>query len=614
MSRAGRTLTESFQEVAGRFPDRIAVTAPGGDLTYRQLDERAGALADELVRAGVGRGAVVGLVVPRSAELIVGMLGILKAGAAYLPIDPEYPAARVAWTIRDSGSPAVVSTAATAGALSGLEGDPGVHVVEMERVDPGSLPGAGPRSADLPAADGGDVAYVIYTSGTTGDPKGVQVEHRNVMRLFEVTRARFGFGEDDVWSVFHSAAFDFSVWEIWGALLFGGRLVIVPRETAVSPEAFHGLLAEQEVTVLNQTPSAFRRLMAVDARAGRELAALRLVVFGGEALDPATLRLWIERHGDRRPRLVNMYGITEATVHASYRPVDRADLDHSGPSPIGEPLPDLEFHVLDAAGRRVAPGEAGELHIEGPGVARGYLGRPEPDAERFAERVDSGGVRRRRLRTGDRVVALRGGGYGHLGRVDDQLKIRGYRVEPREIEAVLTRHPRVAQAVVVPHDYGDDDVRLIAHVQSPANETALSAELAGLAAEALPPHMRPSRYFVLEALPLTLNGKVDKARLTAPEPPAPSPSTAARPGDGGPSSAEDRIVEIWRSILGVQDVARDLDFFAQGGTSLSLLRMFERVNEAFNSDLEITVLLDGATVRALTPHVEAVLSESSPPA
>lgn len=549
---------------------------------------------------------MVGLFAPRGPELLIGMLGILKAGGAYLPIDPGYPQERVLWMLRDSASSAVVTTAELAGELPGPE----AGTVLLDR-----LPAAPDDAsyADLPDVDSTDLAYVIYTSGSTGMPKGVQVEHHSVIRLFGSTREWFGFGRDDVWTAFHSAAFDFSVWEIWGALLSGGRLVMVPQATARSPEAFHGLLLSEGVTVLNQTPSAFRRLAAVDARAPHPVATLRTVVLGGEKLDPATLRPWVERHGDAHPRLVNMYGITEATVHASYRPLHRADLDTQGPSPIGEPLPDLTFEVRGEDALPVAEGVPGELYIAGPGLARGYLGRPELDKERFPELPGPDGLPRRYYRTGDRVLASAGGGYGYLGRTDDQLKIRGYRVEPAEIESLLVRHPDVSEAVVLPHDYGEDDVRLIAHVAAQARAhdggTALVSELSSRAATELPPHMRPSRYTVLPELPLSLNGKVDRAKL-----PSPQGATSVRPpeelSEGGPelTGGEARIAEIWRTVLDVPLVDRDADFFDLGGTSLSLLRMFSAVNEAFGTDLDITVLIDGATVGALAQHIDAALT------
>ncbi|MCB5907502.1 amino acid adenylation domain-containing protein [Streptomyces pinistramenti] len=585
-----------FEAVAAQYPQRTAVTAEDGSLTYRQLHEKSDRLAGELLDSGVKSGTVVGLYTHRGTDLLTGLLGILKAGAAYLPLDPGYPAQRVRWALSDAQCAVVVASADLRAALGGLN----VRTVATDRERP---PG-GPRP-DLPQVRATDPAYVIHTSGSTGEPKGVQIEHHSVVRLFTATRPWFGFTEHDVWTLFHSAAFDFSVWEIWGALLYGGRLVVVPAQTARSPAAFHRLLRDEGVTVLSQTPGAFRRLAAADAGAA-PLSALRTVVLGGESLDPAGLRPWLERYGDEGPRVVNMYGITEATVHASYRPILRADLDRRGPSPIGVPLPGLTFHLRDATGRAVPDGTPGELHIEGPSLARGYLGRPALTAERFAEGPP------RTYRTGDRVVRLADGEYGYLGRVDDQIKLRGYRIEPGEIETLLTRHPAVDAAVVRPHNYGEDDVRLVAYVTCATDHrdgpAALVAELRELAADALPPHMRPSACVVLAALPLTANGKVDRATLPAPGPiPTDGPGGTADDGPAGPEgSTAARIFGIWRAVLDVEHVTPDADFFDLGGTSLSLLRMFERVNAEFGTDLDVTVLIDGATVGSLSSHVDAV--------
>jgi amino acid adenylation domain-containing protein len=450
---------------------------------------------------------------------------------------------------------------------------------------------------------------VIYTSGSTGTPKGVLVEHRHVVRLFEVTRRWFRFDEHDVWTMFHSVAFDFSVWEIWGALLFGGRLVIVPDGICRSPTHFRDLLEREQVTVLNQTPSAFRQLDAVDRDDGTraELRPLRLVVFGGERLNAGLLAGWIARRGDRQSALVNMYGLTETTVHASFRPVHHADLSQPARSPIGVPLPDLRFHVLNAAGERSAAGEPGELYITGAGVTRGYLNRAELTGDRFAALPSAQPAARgeRAHRTGDLVVADQAGEYFYLGRVDDQFKIRGYRVEPREIELVLETHPEVAASVVIPYDYdyGDGDTRLVAYLvprepREPGDSgvpsawtegvrSALADRLAGL-----PSYLRPAAFVPVPVLPLTANGKVDRAGM-------PPPPIVAAPPAPEPASAQSRITAIWAEILNVPAVQPDEDFFDLGGTSLTLIRMLDRINTSFGTDIGVDSLIDEATVSSL---------------
>ncbi len=356
----------------------------------------------------------------------------------------------------------------------------------------------------------GRAAYVIYTSGSTGRPKGAQLSHRNVTRLLDRTAPWFGFGPQDTWTLFHSYAFDFSVWEIFGALCTGGRLVVVPHHVSRSPEDFERLLRSQRVTVLNQTPSAFGQLAHLPQALAPGLS-LRWVIFGGEALDPQRLRGWIARHGDAAPQLINMYGITETTVHVSFRRITAADVAGAG-SPIGEAIPDLELHVLDAQLHPLPVGVAGELHVAGAGLARGYLNRPGLTAERFV--ATEGGERL--YRTGDLARRTATGDIEYLGRIDHQVKLRGFRIELGEIEAQLLAQPEVREAVVLALGQGGD-MQLVAYLSA---RTGWQIEVAGLRARlaaSLPEHMVPAVLMVLDTLPLNANGKVDRKALPAPE-------------------------------------------------------------------------------------------------
>jgi amino acid adenylation domain-containing protein len=436
--------------------------------------------------------------------MVVAILAVLKAGGAYVPLDPAYPAERLAFILADSATPVLLTRDALRGALPAREG---VEVVSLD----GSAEEIAAESAENPESGAGpdSLAYVIYTSGSTGAPKGALIEHRNVARLFTATDHWFGFGPGDVWTLFHSYAFDFSVWELWGALLYGGRVVVVPHLVSRDPEAFHALVQREGVTVLSQTPSAFRQFIRADGERGGDLA-LRVVVFGGEALEPASLRDWVERRGAETPRLVNMYGITETTVHVTYRPLGREDVFGGAGSPIGRAIPDLRLYVLDPARRPVPIGVPGELYVGGAGVARGYLNRPELTAERF---VDDPFAPGRLYRTGDRVRWMADGTLEYLGRLDEQVKIRGFRIELGEIEAALRQAPAVADCAVVVREDEPGDRRLVAYVVGAAEAEALRE----LLRRSLPEYMVPSAFVALDALPLTPNGKLDGRALPAPE-------------------------------------------------------------------------------------------------
>ncbi|WP_369263203.1 amino acid adenylation domain-containing protein [Streptomyces sp. R35] len=568
-----------FAARAARLPDRTAVVCEDERLTYQELDERSTALALALAERNVRPGDRVGVCLERGLDLVVALLAVLKAGAAYVPLDPGYPQDRLAFIAEDTG----LATAVT-------DRDPALLPPGLTLLPPTAVP-TGP-GRELPAADPERAAYVIHTSGSTGTPKGVVVRHRNVTALLAATAGPegFAFDEHDAWSFFHSFAFDFSVWEIWGCLLTGGRLVVVPHWSARDPERFHALLARERVTVLNQTPSAFAQLLAADESADVPLS-VRLLIFGGEPLEPALLLPWFDRYPERVCRAVNMYGITETTVHCTWRTLTRADA-LSGTRSVGRALPGWRLYVLDEEGRPAAPGVPGEIHVSGAGVAAGYLNRPELTEGRFvrgrlAERPDE-----LLYRSGDRGRLLPDGELEHLGRLDDQVKIRGHRIELGEIRGTLLAHPAVTAAAAVVRDAHDAAAaRIDAYLVTP-EQRADTAEIRQWLAERLPAHVLPATLTVVPALPLTANGKLDTARLPAPSPrqaparPAEEPSgRAASPAPTGPHSAARRtggtagapdtahqLCEVWQQLLGVP-VGVDDNFFEMGGNSLLAVRL-----------------------------------------
>jgi len=371
-------LHSMFEAQVERTPEAVALICDDQSLTYRELNRRANRLAHALRERNVGPDTIVGICIDRSLELVIALLGILKAGGAYLPIDLAYPRERLAFMLEDANAPVLLTQ-------SKLAADLPAYQAKVLCLDDAELAAFDAYSTSNPesGAAAENLAYVIFTSGSTGQSKGALVTHYNVVRLFDATQDWYGFNERDVWTLFHSYAFDFSVWELWGALLYGGRVVIVPYWASRSPQDFRELLVRERVTVLNQTPSAFRQLLQAELAQPKADLALRYLIFGGEALELQSLRPWFERYGDEKPLLVNMYGITETTVHVTYRPIRWDDLRSGQGSVIGVPIPDLQVYVLDPNGNPVPVGVPGEMYVGGAGVARGYLNRPELTAQRF---------------------------------------------------------------------------------------------------------------------------------------------------------------------------------------------------------------------------------------
>ncbi|HEX7334242.1 MAG TPA: amino acid adenylation domain-containing protein [Pyrinomonadaceae bacterium] len=557
---------ELFERQARERPDAIAVVDEQRALSYEVLRQRAEQVAFALQQAGVEPESIVGLHVERSVNLVIGVLAILKAGAAYLPLEPSFPAERVAFMLQDAG----VSVVLTESNLAHPWPDNVCTIaLDIERA---------PAQCTATPSNGSDnLAYVIYTSGSTGRAKGVMVTNHNVARLMSVTEDRFQFCENDVWTLFHSFAFDFSVWEMWGALLYGGKLVVVPYWISRSPELFYSLLVEEGVTVLNQTPSAFRQLIQAEESLsnGPGTLSLRHVVFGGEALDRSMLAPWFERHGDVRPQLVNMYGITETTVHVTYRALQLDDDSSEVASLIGSPIDDLQLHILSDEFHHVPIGVPGQLCVGGAGVARGYLQRPELTAERFIPDPWSNSPGARLYLSGDLGRYRHSGDIEYLGRMDHQVKIRGFRIELGEIESVLSQHSGVKEVVVLARAEGTGQPQLVAYVCMEPSVDVTFSELRQHALERLPEYMVPATYVRLESIPLTANGKVDRRALPEVGPQRP---TLADEFEAPLTLAEQQLADIWSRALGLDRVGRNDNFFELGGDSILSIQVSARAS------------------------------------
>ncbi|AHH95953.1 non-ribosomal peptide synthetase [Kutzneria albida] len=570
------TIHEAVAAQAASRPDAIAVSYQDEELSYRELEERGEQVSAALRAKGIGTGARVGVCLPRSAELIAVLLGILKAGAAYVPMDPDHPAERLRYTAADAELSAVVAA------------DPFPATGDLPVFGTAEL--SGRTDTGSPGATRDDPAYLIYTSGSTGRPKGVVVPHRNVVSLVEATRRDLGLGPADTWTQFHSVAFDFSVWEIWGCLMTGGRLVVVPPLVARAPEEFLGLLRRTGVTVLNQTPTAFGQLLTCPRLLGE--LAVRLVVFGGETLNTKVLTTWLDHRPEQVCRLVNMFGITETTVHVTAEHLDRRSAIE-GSRAVGGALPGWSVRVRDARGRLLPPGVRGEIWVGGAGVALGYFNQPGLTEQRFHTDPVSGA---RWYRSGDLGRLLPDGRLEHLGRLDDQVSVRGHRVETGEITAVLLEDPVVtAAAVTTEHDV---DAGTLLHVFVVAPEGTDPLAVRRRAAQRLPQYMLPTTISCVPQLPLTANGKLDLAALS----PRPGTVQVVRQEPRLADPVE-RICQVWSELLGMATGPSD-DFFELGGNSLLATKLSLVLQEAGFPALPVRQLYRRSTPLGVAGYYE----------
>ena len=577
-----------FENSAQQFPARIAVVYDDESLTYQLLNEQANRLAHHLIGKGVKPGELIGLSVDRSLQLVVGILAILKAGGAYVPLDPSYPNDRLSYVMDDAELRFVLTKSALVEELPNYQGE----YIFIDQVDQNDLL-SNPDVAVTPD----HIAYVIYTSGSTGRPKGVKVMHKNIGRLFHATHHWFGFAEKDTWCLFHSTAFDFSVWEIWGALIYGGKLVVVPYWVSRSPENFYQLVKNQAVTVLNQTPSAFRQFIDCDLSAQDKLPALRYVIFGGEALDLSSLGPWVDRYGDQQPKLVNMYGITETTVHVTYRPITCSDITANRGSLIGEPIPDLSIYLLNDYLKPVPNGVVGEMYVAGDGLAAGYLKRDELTAERFICAPFNPEIRL--YKTGDLARRINARDLEYLGRSDLQIKIRGFRIETGEIESQLQSHAAIKQAVVDIYTDRNQQSRLVAYYLPNGNGQLLPNELRTFLQQTLPDYMIPGIYVAIDKIPLTHNGKIDRKAL-----PQPTLELVNEKHYLAPRSEREQLLcDIWQKVLDIEKIGINDDFFDLGGDSILTIKIISSLKK-YGYDTTPQEIFKAKTIAHLAPQLQ----------
>ncbi|MBL3646967.1 non-ribosomal peptide synthetase [Bacillus sp. RHFS10] len=571
-----------FEKQAAEHPDHIAVVCGHSQLTYRDLKEKADRTAAMLIKQGVGTGDIVGLMLDRSPDMIIGILSILKAGGAYLPIDPEYPQDRISFMLNDSGTELLLTERG--------QNKPADYSGEMLYIDEAkndSIP------SDLKSQEtlADQLAYVIYTSGTTGKPKGVMVEHRNVISLLKHQNLPFEFGHEDVWTFFHSYCFDFSVWEMFGALLNGSTLVVVSKETARDPHAFRLLLKKERVTVLNQTPTAFYGLMHEDQNHPDRLN-IRYVIFGGEALQPGMLQSWNGKYP--HTELINMYGITETTVHVTFKKLSAADIAKNN-SNIGRPLSTLQAYVMDAHMNLQPIGVPGELYIGGEGVARGYFNRDELTADRFVPNPYLPGDRL--YRTGDLAKRLSTGELEYVSRIDGQVKVRGHRIELGEIQAALLQLPIIKEAAVITRKDEQGQTAVYAYLVTKDRQAASTSDIRASLKTMLPDFMLPARLIQIDNIPLTVNGKLDQKAL-------PEPEKHAYPADDiSPRNEIEKVMaDIWEELLDVNELGISANFFELGGDSIKALQVCARLKQR-GFETTVREMFEHQTLGELSAHV-----------
>lgn len=569
-----KTIIDLFEEQVARTPHNIAVVFEDKVLTYKQLNEQANQLGHYIRQNNnVQPDDLIGIKLERSEKMIVSIFAILKSGGAYVPIDPGYPQERIEYIEKDSNSKFVIDQ----------------QELELFYKQQDQYSAINPKKINSPE----NLAYVIYTSGTTGNPKGTLLEHKNVVRLFFTDKSLFDFDENDVWTMFHSYSFDFSVWEINGALLFGGKLVVVPKLIAQNTSAFLELLYDQSVTVLNQTPSSFYNLIQYEKIEVKKDYKLRYVIFGGEALNPSLLSDWHKKYPDTR--LINMYGITETTVHVTYKEIGANEIALEQ-SNIGKPIPTLGCYILDPNKNIVSIGVFGELYITGSGLARGYLNRADLTSEKFLPSPFVEGELM--YKTGDLGRWLPDGDIEYIGRIDHQIKIRGFRIELGEIETAIAQYSDNIQKVVLEAKEVNREKVLIAYLV--ANSAIDKSELRYYLQSKLPEYMVPVFYIELEAIPLTSNGKVDRKAL----PVIKGEDLLQKQYIAPRNAREEKLAEIWKEVLAIEQIGITDNFFELGGHSLLLGQVINRIYKQLGKTVSFKTFFISPTIEGLSKQLQ----------
>lgn len=544
-------------------------------------------MASSLIKHGVKQGDYVGLCLERSFELIISMLAILKAGGAYVPMDPAYPNDRLHYTCINSKIKLV---------LTNSENFPEIDNIEL--LNPYNLKLSDIDLSNEPVTfcqTGSDSsAYIIYTSGSSGKPKGVVVPHRNVISLLISTKDNFELSNNDVWTFFHSAAFDFSVWEIWGSLLTGATLIIVPYWISRSPQDFYALIKKSKVTILNQTPSAFSQFIHTDSKE-EKINSLRLIIFGGEPLNTSMLKSWLEKYPESQCRLENMFGITETTVHVTSKTITRKEVLNCSKS-VGKPLPGWYIHILDSDMNILPYGEEGEIYVGGAGVAKEYINQPELTSKSFIRDPFREGIM---YKSGDKGRLLENGEIEHLGRLDSQVKLRGFRIELDEINNVITDIDNVNSSIVIFNQIDKNDpasARLDSYIV--LNSKISTDKIIDRIKKILPDYMIPSTFTIIDKIPLTHNGKVDVGSLPEPVIKINDLDVVNEAGD-----LTGKMIEIWQDVLGCS-VKKDDNFFNLGGNSLYAVRIAFAMSEAGLPELPLKELYTHQTIEKLLPYIK----------